>query len=262
MAGSMVYRLRVSDPNDPHMATFIAASRRSQAISDNRGFNHIAGFHGAPGFWCWHHQKSSRTPLQARLFLPWHRAYLWTYEQSLQDIDAATALPWWDWTFMPTVPPAYTVAKVGGQTNPLRGSKITVPQNGLNRRTRARHPGATPGSTLPSSAEIVDLLADTDWASFSDRLEDFHDEVHVWVGGDMRDISVAAFDPVFWAHHCMIDRLWYLWQVKHGNGGFPHELLDLPLQPFNKTPRDVLDVQALGYEYALTAHAVTGAPHG
>ena len=116
---------------------------------------------------------------------------------------------------------------------------------------------------LPTTAEIDNLLDDSDWASFSDRLEDFHDEVHVWVGGDMRDISVAAFDPVFWVHHCMIDRIWYLWQVKYGNGGFPGDLLDLPLQPFNKTPRDVLDVQRLGYEYAVTANTVpAGAPHG
>ena len=51
----------------------------------------------------------------------------------------------------------------------------------------------------------------------------------------------------------MIDRIWYLWQVEHGNGGIPSALLDLQLLPFGKTVRDVLDVQALGYEYAAQA---------
>jgi tyrosinase len=51
----------------------------------------------------------------------------------------------------------------------------------------------------------------------------------------------------------MIDRLWYLWQVRYGNGGIPAELLDEPLMPFNKTTADVLDVQRLGYEYAASA---------
>jgi tyrosinase len=66
----------------------------------------------------------------------------------------------------------------------------------------------------------------------------------------------AAYDPIFFAHHCMIDRLWYLWQVRHGNSRIPSDLLDLSLIPFGKTFRDVLDVQRLGYEYAATAKEI------
>ncbi len=75
----------------------------------------------------------------------------------------------------------------------------------------------------------------------------------------MSDIATAAFDPIFFAHHCQIDRLWYLWQVRHGNGSFPAELLDEPLVPFGKTPAGVLNVQALGYEYAASAAPVAPA---
>lgn len=31
-------------------------------------------------------------------FLPWHRAYLYEFEQNLQDVIPATTLPYWDWT--------------------------------------------------------------------------------------------------------------------------------------------------------------------
>jgi tyrosinase len=51
----------------------------------------------------------------------------------------------------------------------------------------------------------------------------------------------------------MIDRVWYLWQVEHGVRRIPRALLDLELIPFGKRVRDVLDVQELGYEYAVTA---------
>src|SRR5258708_28214403 len=139
---------------------------------------------------------------------------------------------------------------------------VPTAQPALNRRTR-RAPGRTPGTRLPTPAEIDDLLTDTDWASFSDRVEDFHDHVHVWVGADMSDIATAAFDPIFFAHHCQIDRLWYLWQVRHGNGSFPAELLAEPLVPFGKTSGDVLNIQALRYEYAASAAPVLpagGAP--
>src|SRR5256885_9684558 len=99
MAGSMVYRLRVADAAAPHMVRFRDAMVRAEATSDNRGYNFIAGFHGAPGWYCWHHQQSRRTPTQARLFLPWHRAYLWHLEQTLQQLtgDMQVALPWWDY---------------------------------------------------------------------------------------------------------------------------------------------------------------------
>jgi hypothetical protein len=66
-------------------------------LSDIRGFNHIAGFHGAPSWYCWHHQASRRTQLQARLFLSCHRAYLYWLEQSLQDRAPGVAVPWWNW---------------------------------------------------------------------------------------------------------------------------------------------------------------------
>lgn len=258
MPGSMVYRLPVADSGAAHMVAFREAMKQAEDIPDRRGYNHIAGFHGAPGEYCWHHQFNPRTQVQARLFLPWHRAYLWWLEQALQALVSSVALPYWDWTEIAQIPAAYDSAQIDGQPNPLVASRMFVPtaQPPMDRMT-TRSPGTTPGAALPTAAEIDDLVTnDTDWASFSDRLEDFHDNVHVWVGGDMQDINTAAFDPVFFAHHTMIDRVWYLWQVKNGANNFPSELLDLPLTPFGKTPRDVLNVQALGYEYAASASPV------
>ena len=44
-------------------------------------------------------------------------------------------------------------------------------------------------------------------------LESIHDQIHgdVGLGGHMGDPSVAAFDPIFWLHHCNVDRLLALW---------------------------------------------------
>jgi tyrosinase len=41
--------------------------------------------------------------------------------------------------------------------------------------------------------------------------------VHVNVGGLMSNISVAAGDPIFFVHHCQIDRLWAAWQAAAGS---------------------------------------------
>ena len=66
----------------------------------------------------------------------------------------------------------------------------------------------------------------------------------------MGDASYAACDPNFWAHHCNVDRLWRVWQNRHGNATMPEEMMDIQLIPFNRTVRQVLDVNELGYEYA------------
>lgn len=159
------------------------------------------------------------------------------------------------------IPAAYAAGATGRARNPLAASRAFVPtaRPPIDHWT-TRAPGSNPFARLPRRAEIYDdrrgLLADSDFASFSDRLENFHDGVHGWVGGDMGDVTVAAYDPVFFAHHCMIDRLWYLWQVRWGIGRIPPSLLDLPLIPFGLTVRDVLSVQRLGYEYAVGSVAV------
>jgi tyrosinase len=82
--------------------------------------------------------------------------------------------------------------------------------------------------------------------------------VHVWTGGIMQDIASAAYDPVFFAHHVMVDRCWRIWQHRHPGALPPQHLLDQPLRPNGMTVRDTLDVKQLGYEYAGTASHVPG----
>src|SRR3954452_20466371 len=128
MAGSMAYRLPVGDATALHMQLFGQATAESAQIGDNRGYNHIAGFHGAPFWYCWHHQFNPRTPARSQLFLPWHRAYLWWLEQSLLDLVDEAALPWWDWTVVTSVPPGYNARRLpSGDANPLYNTKAYVP---------------------------------------------------------------------------------------------------------------------------------------
>jgi tyrosinase len=46
-----------------------------------------------------------------------------------------------------------------------------------------------------------------------------HTRAHDWVGGSMGG-SCSPNDPVFWLHHCNIDRLWAEWQLQ--NPGWPY----------------------------------------
>lgn len=90
-----------------------------------------------------------------------------------------------------------------------------------------------------------------------------HNPGHMWTGGSMMAMS-SPNDPVFWLHHCNIDRLWALWQQRNPGSsylppsGTPRVVrghaLDDPMRPWDQeanppTPSKVLDHQALGYSY-------------
>lgn len=52
-------------------------------------------------------------------------------------------------------------------------------------------------------------------------IEQAHNLCHINIGGilgTMSNISTAAFDPIFWLHHCNIDRYFYNWLYINTNG--------------------------------------------
>jgi tyrosinase len=180
---------------------------------------------------------------------------------AMRDRVPAVTLAWWDWTLRPPrqngLPQIYTDRTVGNnQPNPLLAFRINLPNTNppIVRSTR-RQPGRP--ADLPTQGDVDDVLSRTDWNDFADALENVHDQVHGWVGGDMGVVGTAAFDPIFWAHHTMIDRLWWLWQTRNGNSNISPDLLDVPLAPFNLKVRDVLNVNDLGYDYAAAQTAVS-----
>jgi tyrosinase len=225
-------------------------------LADDRGYAHHAGIHGLPlPIGC---DNAHNTPY----FLPWHRAYLYFFERALRDRVPNSSLVWWDWQTGPSrpakLPEPYRPARAGGKANPLHSakvSKVALDQGRasgvvVNPKTR-REPAGRSG--LPSSAEIEDVLARRQFTDFSRALEQLHGRVHVWVGGHMEMIPFAAFDPIFWAHHTMVDRIWRLWQLRHPGSNPPASILDEALPPFRMTVRQTLSVTALGYDYAAAS---------
>ena len=239
------HRASVDQLSSDQLAAFRTAITSAQAIADDRGYQYWAGIHGLPlPMYCQH-----GTPL----FLPWHRAYLYFFERALQDLVPGVTLPWWDWTIAHDVgvPASYADPTANGAPNPLASSPIqpTGREPGGSDHT-VRQPGAPDAPPLPEPAQVQAVLALGDFVDFQTQLEDIHNGIHVWVGGTMSDISTAAYDPLFWAHHAMIDRIWRLWQLAHPHAGPPAALLNQALPPFNMTVTQTLDATGLGYDYA------------
>ena len=226
---------------------FAAAYR----LRDERGYAFYAGLHGLPlPAYCRH---------GSIMFLLWHRAYLYFFERSLRDRVRDVSLVWWDWR-RHDIPPLFDdVTDAEGSPNPLVSAPVDplALQQGAAARPpivvapdTERQPGEPP--PLPTKEEVREVLARGEFLDFSDGLEELHNRVHGWTGGHMGMIAFAAFDPIFWAHHTMVDRLWRIWQLRHPGAGPPASLLDEALPPFRMTVRQTLGVTALGYDYAVT----------
>jgi tyrosinase len=255
-ASAVRFRRNVDRLTAGQLRNLRAALEAMYGLADDRGYAHHAGIHGLPlPIGC---DNAHGTPY----FLPWHRAYLYFFERALRDRVERAMLAWWDWRAGPQrpaqLPQAFRARTVDGQGNPLhsaRVSRLALEQGrraGLQVAARTRREPGDP-ALLPRAEEVREVLELRDFLDFSAALEGLHDRVHVWVGGHMGLIPFAAFDPIFWAHHTMVDRLWRLWQLRHPGARPPRAILDEALPPFRMTVRQTLDVTALGYDYAVAS---------
>jgi tyrosinase len=261
-------------------AAFVAAVKALKANGTYDAFvaQHRAAFlagvndpaHGGPGF------------------LPWHREYLRRFERALRAVNPGVSLPYWDWT-VTSSPTAQLWATdfMGGNgsgpnqqvtTGPFAHATgqwtLTIRDPGETRPFLRRSFGAMgqlPTAAAVQSANGVVPYDSSPWnrtsstsTSFRNRLEGvIHNPGHMWVGGSMMDMS-SPNDPVFWLHHCNIDRLWAVWQRTHPTQGYlppsgttgvvAGHALDDPMppwagEPVPPTPRRVLNHHPLGYRY-------------
>ena len=98
------------------------------------------------------------------------------------------------------------------------------------------------------------MLRYSDWHDFSYYLESrLHNRVHGWTGGFMGQVPLAAYDPIFFAHHTMVDRLWSMWQVRHSQVGPPPDQWKIVLEPFTQALPELL-----GHYAASTFHLQVG----
>ena len=189
------------NPNDPRGWLF-QANIHGTSTGSNPAWNQCR--HGS-----WH-------------FLTWHRAYVYYFERILREAsgDPGLTLPYWDWTD----PAAQGLpAAFRDPQSPLFESRRVMNQAGTTLPTSLRAAAITAlnlRNFLPATGSLGFGVATTQ-GSGKGRLEQPpHDGVHVVVGGDdglMADPNTAARDPIFWAHHCNVDRLWEVW-LRKGQG--------------------------------------------
>lgn len=167
-------------------------------------------------------------------FLPWHRWYLYYFERVVRsllteidevpaDVAQCWALPYWNYAGpgADTLPPEFASPTLwDGRPNPLFD---TTRLTAVNDRSAA----LAPVQTVPGVGVLAQPFSDaaTNVATFGGSASGWqhfreagavagglettpHNDVHGFVGGNMWRFATAGLDPVFWLHHCNIDRYW------------------------------------------------------
>lgn len=182
---------------------------------------------------------------QSWYFPPWHRGYLIALEAHVRAAvvslggPSTWALPYWNYLGPGNdfeIPPAFTQLTLpDGTPNPLfvearygpnmdgnvfveippvsdacqtntiyTGSNPATPPPGFGgRRTGFWHGGGPSGNLESNPHNLVHV-----------DVGGVNDDQTVW--GLMSDPDIAALDPIFYLHHCNIDRMWAAWN-ENGN---------------------------------------------
>jgi len=157
------------------------------------------------------------TYFQELFFLPWHRYFVYYFEDIIRGVlqsDTFT-LPYWSYLgsgpSAAIIPPEFRASK-----SPLyQAKRYKVVNDGKPIQTS---PGGIPinGDAFKETVyyKVVTVNGQPTEVGFCPILDNgIHGAVHVDVGStkNMGHIPTAANDPVFWLHHCNIDRLWESW---------------------------------------------------
>ncbi|MFM0053587.1 tyrosinase family protein [Caballeronia grimmiae] len=172
----------------PQFTSYLRAIQTMKGFtnpSDNRSWQYWANIH------------ANYCPHSKAYFLAWHRGYISLFEKQLRisSGDNAIALPYWDYYTYPVIPSNFTDRATG---NPLYTPRVNT--------------SAWPALSMSPFGTGVTNFQIGLTNAFETNLENApHDPVHDILGGNLANIATAALDPLFYLHHCNLDRLWNAW---------------------------------------------------
>jgi tyrosinase len=274
--------------NDPIVATYRDAVGKMKAMPESEKLNwvNLAKIHGSDP------NDYHFCPHGNWYFLPWHRAYVVTYERIIRQLtkNPDFAMPYWDWTDNPTMPEVFVQPTTpDGKNNPL-----FVDDHFDGRTWRRTWPAKRPMPSDVVGRAVLNSILDTSFTfeqfgtsrpAGQDNLDQSwivaqnqgvqgilegnpHNNVHNNIGGWMPS-AISPRDPIFFMHHSNIDRIWALWNSLGGPNStdplwtdmvFQNNFLNPDGTSYSPKVSELFDVEALGYTYGLTPAVASRGP--
>ncbi len=276
--------------NDPDIASYREAVGIMKAKPDSDPFSwvSVASYHG------FYDPNTGNgdykyCPHGDWYFLPWHRAYVVMYEKLVRSLtgNASFAMPYWDWTSDPYLPPLFTAPTTpDGQPNPLYvndtvgGTVVTRTWN-PNVPIPARYVGppvlqsilaSSPYESFGTSRNPSQTDLNPSWIVAGGGVQGIlertpHNNVHNLIGGWMPS-PASPRDPIFFMHHCNIDRIWAVWNLNNTNSTdplwtnmpFTNNYINPDGSFWSPTVSDLYVPETLGYTYGLPTAVAMARP--
>jgi tyrosinase len=159
--------------------------------------------------------------------------FIFRFESAIKEMVPDVILPYWDSTFernmrIPELSVMFSEHFAGNgngyvTTGPFQGFE------GMKTGRLYRNLGQSihgPISSMNAGNILRQMRTEQitfPTADLENSLEQAHNDVHDWVGGQMGKIDTSADDPLFFVHHCFIDYLWSLFRLKQKNNDIDPE---------------------------------------
>lgn len=166
------------------------------------------------------HKHSSNLGHFGPAFLPWHRVFLYKFEQELQSIDFDVTIPYWD----------STTENLDSNDNTVvwrreflgRNGEVTLSWKGQNGQSNTWNIRRNNFNLIQAPVHRRSFNLERDnYYEFRPEVEGkLSGATHVFLGaknGDQSHFATAANDPLYFLLHCNIDRLWMEWQQRRKN---------------------------------------------
>ncbi|KGQ20219.1 Tyrosinase family protein [Lysobacter dokdonensis DS-58] len=158
----------------------------------------------------------------SNFFLPWHRYYVFMLERIIRSVTGRVdfAMPYWNYTSADPAQRGVVPLQFRLPDDPVFGvlyrpNRVSRANNGLP--IHALQPG--------DAMNIDEAMSKTNYSTvgsvtgFGRTLDStIHGRIHTLVGNTrgMGAVPYAGNDPLFFVHHCNIDRMWASWN-RNGN---------------------------------------------
>ncbi|MEP6929517.1 MAG: tyrosinase family protein [Flavobacterium sp.] len=180
--------------------------------------------------WAWSDCTHNGSDSASLNFLLWHRMYTWYLEKIVRELSGKQdfALPYWNYgskevtdNIMPEKirdksGSLYTAARYSILNNgkPILPDQVDQIQSALGELQT--NPSFTGKAGFSKNLEIAPhgYMHDLIGGEYANPGETYFNEIYQKeYSGLMANVPSAGFDPVFWLHHSMIDRIWESWDV-------------------------------------------------
>ncbi|KAK8335916.1 hypothetical protein V6Z11_A09G088300 [Gossypium hirsutum] len=276
--------------NGDYLAKFSKAIELMKALpaSDPRSFMQQANVHCAYCDGAYHQLGFPDLDLQVHnswLFFPFHRFYLYFFEKILGKLidDPTFAMPFWNWDSpagmqMPAIyanpnSPLYDKLRNASHKPP---TLLDLDYNGIDETLSSKDQISSNLNVMyrqmVSNGKTAKLFLGNAYRAGEEpdpgagSLENIpHGPVHIWCGDNtqqnfenMGNFYSAGRDPIFYAHHSNVDRMWSVWKTLGGKRTdfTDSDWLDSAFLFYDENAnlvrvkvRDCLDTKKLGYEY-------------